>query len=183
MDHARLNAPGTPGQSLPLPARVPDGHSAETLTTRELFWQNVLQEMLTGLSALSAQGAQRDLFDGRLAIITTLGHRIPIGDIAPLFACGISGTDAEKSLSTAVECSVFQVRTPDGEVFTLPLHEMRMFHSLTEELVERVKAAARAAEGRDSPSDAPFGFAAFTTLARQRGTPPEGGIIGPGLPL
>jgi hypothetical protein len=150
--------------------------------TRDQFWQNVMQEMLTGLSALCAQDQQRDLFDGRLAIITSLGQRIAIADVAPLFACGVPGSDENRSLSAAVECTVFQVRTPEGEVFTLPLHEMRMFHTLTEELIERVKAASRSAEGPDRP-DEPFGFAAFTSLARQRGKPPEGIIVGPGLPM
>lgn len=151
--------------------------------TREQFWHNVMQELLTGLSALSAEGNDRDLFDGRLAIITTLGNRISIGDIAPVFACGVPGTADERSLSLDVECTVFQVRTPEGEVFTLPLHEIRMFHSLSEELVERVKEAARHAEGAGSETGEPFGFAAFTSLARQRGTPPEGMIVGPGLPI
>ncbi len=154
---------------------------ASLAATRELFWQNVLQELLTGLSAQCAQGEEKDLFDGRLAIITSQGNRIPIADITPVFACGVPGTAEQKSLSLAVECTVFQIRTPDGEVFTLPLHEIKMFHSMSEELVERVKEAARASEQGTSGAEEPFGFAAFTSLSKQRGKPPEGGIVGPGL--
>src|SRR4051812_39766329 len=50
-----------------------------------------------------------DLFDGRLAIVTSLGQRVPIGAVYPLFACGIPTSDGDKSLSMAVECTVFQV--------------------------------------------------------------------------
>ena len=150
--------------------------------TREHFWHNVLQEMLTGLSALSAQGLGGDLFDGRLAIITSLGQRIPIAAVSPVFACGVPGSPDEKSLSLAIECTIFEISTPDGEVFTLPLHEIRIFHALTEELIERVKAASREAEGGGDTGE-PFGFAAFTSMAKQREQPPQGAIVGPGLPI
>jgi hypothetical protein len=103
------------------------------------------------------------LFDGRLAIITTQGTRIPIAGVTPLFACGISTSSHERRLSVAVECTVFQIRTPTGEVYTLPLHEIRGFHALTPELVETLKAQA----SPEFQADEPFGFAAFTSLARE----------------
>lgn len=138
---------------------------------RELFWQNVIREMLTSLSAVcAARGVgpppdgQPDLLDGRLAIVTTRGQRIPIGFVMPLFACGIPGTAFDRALSAAVECTVFQIRTPGGEVFTLPLHEIRMFHSITEDLQERLKDASKTMD-KDG-ADQPFGFAAYTSLAR-----------------
>ncbi len=165
--------------SVPLQRSRSDIRQVEA--TRELFWNNLLREILNGLASLSATGRHPEMFDGRLGLITNSGNRIAIGSVTPLFACGVSGTAAQKSLSIMVECTVFQVVTPDGEVFTLPVHEIRMFHSLSEELVERFKAAARAAEQQDDAGEEPFGFAAFTSLSRQRGMPPEGGIVGPGL--
>jgi len=140
---------------------------------RELFWQNVMREMLTSLSTLGASENRKatdaagnllhpDMFDGRLAIFTTLGQRIPIAAVYPLFACGIQGSDADKALSMAVECTVLQIKTPGGEVFTLPLHEIRAFHSLSEELIEQIKNAGPGEESQGEP----FGFAAYTSLAR-----------------
>jgi hypothetical protein len=177
---------------------------------RELFWQNVIREMLTSLSMLSmkleaqhqaekidpgtviidtpegtitqagpgaaddpeeSEPSERDLFDGRLAVITTLGNRIPIADVHPLFACGVTHNSDARSLATAVECTVFQIRTPPGEVFTLPLSEIRGFHSLSPELVEKLQRQAEAQlnhmrGGPDEENQQPFGFAAFTSLAK-----------------
>lgn len=176
---------------------------------RELFWQNVMREMLTSLSVLSMQrsdGEQSaapsapadpappsddqvdpgkeiqpadnmafdpDLFDGRLAIIMRAGERIPIAAVFPLFACGVN-TPGSRNLSAAVECTVFQIRTPDGHVFTLPLHEIRGFHAMSEEIMQRMEAAARRrAARREAHDDAPpFGFAAFTSMARGMPIPP-----------
>ena len=175
---------------------------------RELFWQNVIREMLTSLSTagmmhdahvseterqrvrttidtpegrvsemeVAPQAPEDELFDGRLAIITTTGTRIPIGRVMPLFACGIDTSNRERALSVAVECSVFQIKTPTGEMYTLPLHEIRGFHALTPELVETLKAQAGMLPNGQAETSEPFGFAAFTSLARQaeaenRGTP------------
>jgi hypothetical protein len=166
---------------------------------RELFWTNVIREMLTTLSTaamqrdahhaaanrqimtsvidtpegriaettIAPQPPEDHLFDGRLAVITAQGTRIPIAGVFPLFACGIGGSARERELSIAVECTVFQIRTPTGEVYTLPLHEIRGFHALTPELVETLKA--QAASQDDPDRDEPFGFAAFTSLARASG--------------
>ncbi|GAB5496567.1 MAG: hypothetical protein Phyf2KO_16470 [Phycisphaerales bacterium] len=173
---------------------------------RELFWQNVIQEMLTSLSMLSMQiearkSAQRRnpgtiiidtpggtitsqpqdesgeqessdeaLFDGRLAVITTQGTRIPIAEVHPLFACGVASNNGDRALSNAVECTVFQISTPPGEVYTLPLSEIRGFHSLSPELVQKLQAQAEAqmqfARRAEGETDQPFGFAAFTSLSR-----------------
>jgi hypothetical protein len=153
--------------------------------TRELFWQNMLQEILVGLASMSHSKKDEEMFDGRLALITRLGHRIPIGSVLPLFACGVPGTEDSRELSVGIECTIFQIITPSGEVYTLPLHEISMFHTLTEALVERVKAAAVQAqtESSDDKQEHPFGFAAFTSLARQRGTVPPGRFIGPAFPI
>lgn len=150
--------------------------------TRELFWNNVIREMLSTLATASAMGGPppgepgvdrpqhpSDVLDGRLAVITREGARIPIAAVVPLFACGVPGNDVDRVLSMDVECTVFQIRTPTGEVFTLPLHEIRAFHALTDELMERLREAARAQAKDDQPSsNEPFGFAAFTSLARSR---------------
>jgi hypothetical protein len=158
----------------------------EVRDRRELFWHNVVREFLTNLAILSAKQSalaappEDNPFDGRLAIITSQGVRISIGAISPMFACGINGTQADRDLSMDVECSVFQIETPEGEVFTLPLHEIRSFHALTASLIEQIKASARP-EGESDQM--PFGFAAFTAMARsQRQQPLEiSTIVGPDL--
>lgn len=166
---------------------------------REMFWHNVMREFLTGLSvtAMSGNGAleaaagergdattdagepqsKPSLFDGRLGIITTSGTRIPIAGVYPLFACGIQGTDAERALSMDVECTIFQIHTPEGEVYTLPLHEIVGFHAVGEEAMDKINAAA---EERSDTDGEPFGFAAFTSLAKQAKGPnePEAGHAG-----
>ena len=191
-------------------AELSQRHHRHVGELRELFWQNVIREMLTSLSMLSMKmeaqaGAQKmadsqviidtpegtltqggpsesddeedeepgeeSLFDGRLAVITSLGNRIPIADVHPLFACGVTNNADDRSLATAVECTVFQIRTPPGEVYTLPLSEIRGFHSLSPELVERLQRQAEAqlnhlTGGPDEENQQPFGFAAFTSLAK-----------------
>lgn len=203
-------SPTTPSTTSSGPAELSPRHHRHVGELRELFWQNVIREMLTSLSMLSMKmeaqaGAQKmadnqviidtpegtmtqggspdvddededesgeeSLFDGRLAVITTLGNRIPIADVHPLFACGVTNNADDRSLATAVECTVFQIRTPPGEVYTLPLSEIRGFHSLSPELVERLQRQAEAqlnhlTGGPDEENQQPFGFAAFTSLAK-----------------
>jgi len=207
----RKSAPRNPGRprggpatalARPTPERGPRAIASDVAATRELFWQNVMREILTNLSMVSGrnsapahapappdaaaieasgQGAalapgaevetseEMELFDGRLAVITRQGQRVPIAEVFPLFACGIA-TPGERTLSMEVECTVFQIRTPGGEVFTLPLEEMRTFHSLTPELMQKLeRAARRESKRRGEPPDEeqiPFGFAAFTSLSR-----------------
>lgn len=152
------------------------------INTRELFWNNVIREILTALSSLGVMRRQGegeggapagdagqpppDPLDGRLAVIVQSGERIPIAEVYPLFACGIPGTPAERELSMAVECTVFQIRTPAGEVYTLPLHEVRGFHALSEELMTQLEEAAGVSSAKGGE---PFGFAAFTSLSRSQG--------------
>jgi hypothetical protein len=167
--------------------------------TRELFWHNVTRELLTSLSiayaSRSDEHREDDQFDGRLGVITTNGARIPIGAVYPLFACSLAGTDAERALSMEVECTVFQIETPEGQVFTLPVHEIRAIHSLSATLMEQIKAQAEAqaaaqagGEGTDEGEDGqgmPFGFAAFTSLERSRRQPQSMPMpfVGPDFPL
>lgn len=162
------------------------------IARRELFWNNVIREMLAALSAmrLTRDSALYDpdqekeilqTFDGRLAIITTQGARIPIAEVHPVFACSVNTSAEQRELSEEVQCTVFQIRTPGGEVYTLPVHEIRAFHALTPELLARIEEQAKRQESsasEDSQSRGPFGFAAFTSLAR------NGGAFGasPGVP-
>jgi hypothetical protein len=162
---------------------------------RDLFWRNVMREILTSLSvaSLSRRTAQEqagadgqgdaepegeDLFDGRLAILTHAGERIAIAEVYPLFACGIQTSRSSRALSMAVECSVFQIRTPSGEVFTLPLQEMRGFHAMTPELMQALsdEARKRAEETSMEKTAEPFGFAAFTSLAKQQESEPSASV-------
>jgi hypothetical protein len=105
-------------------------------------------------------------FDGRLAVVTVQGVRIAIADVFPLFACSIEGSDMARELSADVQCTVFQIRTPQGEVFTLPVHEIRSFHSLSEELMAEIEAASARTNAAGTKTTVPFGFGAFTSLAR-----------------
>jgi hypothetical protein len=177
------------------PQRAATLNPDHLVTMRDLFWQNVLREMLTSLSIMSQQLAAAEsqapsatdaqaesapppdpatlpdpsLFDGRLGIVTKGGDRIAIASIIPLHACG-----SQDPLAAAIECTIFQVRTPDGHVFTLPIQEIRAFHALSPEVMARLEETARrrAARREQAEDSAPFGFAAFTSLTR--GTlPPE----------
>lgn len=160
----------------------------DLLEAREMFWQNVTREMLTALAMQRARmlsqadAARRKLiaeghedpgpptnlpgFDGRMAIVTRLGERIPVADITPLFACSIGGTSRQRALSEDVQCTVFQVSTPSGEVYTFPVHEIRGIHALTEEAMQALQEEAAGEEGQPL-TGVPFGFAAFTSLARE----------------
>ncbi|MBK7406176.1 MAG: hypothetical protein IPJ41_16615 [Phycisphaerales bacterium] len=180
------------------PAPHPSLDVASLAQARELFWQNVMREMLTSLSMqrarlvsqleagqaerASTEGAEAPIpqglesFDGRMAIVTNQGERIPIADVTPLFACSIGGTMRERALSEDVQCTIFQVRTPSGEVYTFPVHEIRGFHALTEEAMQSLQREASEASGDAALTGTPFGFAAFTSLARElEDAPSDGG--------
>lgn len=209
--------PGTaPPHSRPL---------SEIAVTRDLFWQNMVREMLTSLAVQADSrryqiiaeletrrgqlriggatittspeltprppaptdeagdddegnelppGAHPDMpLDGRVSILTKAGERIPIADVRPLLACSVPGTELERALSIDVQCTIFQIVAPSGEVFTMPLHEIRAIHAINEDLMNRLKEASRsqdAAAGRpgDAGDSKPFGFAAFTSLANKQ---------------
>ena len=90
----------------------------------------------------------------------------------------VGDPEALAQLMTAVECSVFQIRTPQGQVFTVPLHEIRGFHALSPELIQRISATSRRQRRRaEVPEEMPFGFAAFTSLSR------DGPIVVPEAPM
>lgn len=150
------------------------------IAVRDLFWDNVVRDMLNALSVLAQQ--QPDQFDGRFAVLTRWGERIPIAHVFPLFACSIPGTQEDRDMSAAVQCTVFRIVTPAGEVFTLPVHEIRSLHTLSSELVERLQKTAEKTDSPDgqaqrkrrrddgeeeeSEDKRPFGFAAYTSLPK-----------------
>jgi len=156
---------------------------SETQAYRDLFWQNVLREVLVSLimlrvkpTAPSVPGTVPEpsptaVLDGRLGLITKSGQRIPIAAVYPVFSASVPNTSKSLTLSAILQSTVFQIHTPGGEVYTLPLHEIRGFHALTEELMDQLEANARAqgeANQADGSEAEPFGFAAFTSLARGR---------------
>lgn len=173
-------------------APSPEEDPRAVAARRDLFWQNVVREILSSLSVAAGSGGRleptasgaayspgpvAELFDGRMAIMTKGGERIPIADIYPVFACSVPSSDASRRLSGDVQCTIFQVRTPSGEMFTLPVSEVRAVHSLSEDLVRRLEQqAAEAAAAHDiAESDKPpFGFAAFTSLTRDQARGSEG---------
>ncbi len=106
-----------------------------------------------------------DLFDGRMGVITTLGQRIPIADIIPVFACSMPNTAPDRSRANDVQCTVFRITTPTGESYTLPISQIIGVHSLTEALIEQLEDAANEEESREEER-IPFGFGAYTSLAR-----------------
>jgi len=133
--------------------------------TRTLFWHNVVREMLNDLSIMCQ--THPELFDGRFGIVTNQGVRVGIKHVFPLFACSIPGTSWEREASVAVQCTVFRIATPDGEIYTLPVHEVAAVHSMTPELIEQMAKAEQEAEGgSDETEKRPFGLAAFTALPR-----------------
>lgn len=155
----------------------------ETQAYRDLFWQNVLREVLVSLIMLRVkpaapavpgpvpQPSPTAVLDGRLGLITKSGQRIPIAAVYPVFSASVPNSSQSLTLSAVLQSTVFQIHTPGGEVYTLPLHEIRGFHALTEELMDQLEANARAqGEGNqpDGGEAEPFGFAAFTSLARGR---------------
>ncbi len=165
----------------------PAGHAgrsdfaAGVMQRREAFWSNVVREILSALSAAAATSGRlkssaggaamsaapdHEMFDGRMAVITRLGQRIPIADVFPVFACSVQHTQSDRMLSGDVQCTVFQIRTPAGEVYTLPLHEIVAVHSLSEELLLKMEAAAENMNDSDEKDGRPFGFAAYTSLAK-----------------
>jgi hypothetical protein len=150
---------------------------------REIFWHNVVREILSSLAATAAMlsgrlsatasGAatgtspEHEMFDGRMAVITRLGQRIPIADVYPVFACSVPTARGmgERMRSADVQCSIFQIRTPTGEVYTLPVHEIMAVHSLSESLVRKMESLAAAKAGlKPDEEKEPFGFAAFRRL-------------------
>ncbi|MBL8886581.1 MAG: hypothetical protein JNK16_07965 [Phycisphaerales bacterium] len=139
----------------------------ETKLLREMLWHNIVREMLTALcletGQADASGKPRVL-DGRLTVITFRGERIPIGAVRPLLNFGFGNTRAEKQLSMMLQGTVFQVITPDGDVFTLPIHEIRGLHALSESIMQELQAAAESIENTEPHK--PFGFAAFTSIAQ-----------------
>lgn len=141
-----------------------ESHNAQSMRhLRHLFWQNVVQQMLTSFPQRAAENP--DLADGRVAVLTHHGERIGIKSVNPLFACSVPGRSGERALSLAVQCTVFEIHTPEGQVYTLPLEEIRAVHCLTEGLIDELQKLAGSAVS-DTDSE-PFGFSAFTSLARQ----------------
>jgi len=156
--------PTTP--ALPVLERTPEVEPLHNLAeTRAIFWQNVVREMLITLPALAA--AHPEVLDGRMAVLTRAGERIPIAGVEPLFPCSLLAPEAQQ-LCHAVQGTVFNILTPTGEVFTLPLHEIRAVHSLTNELLEELERLARSVGDDDAGSSEPFGFAAYKSMRKQR---------------
>lgn len=155
---------------------------------RDVFWQNVVREVLLGMAAAAASesgrltpgpaGAQAspspvsELFDGRMGVITAQGQRIPIGDVVPVFAVSAPGTPADRVRSNDVQCTIFRIRTPMGESYTLPVTQIVGLHSMSAALADKLEEAAREMEERDASGEhLPFGFGAYTSLARSESEP------------
>lgn len=149
--------PATPPEPPTQDASESDGESDKDLSPAEI--------------RASMAAKMLEQFDGRMAIVTSLGERIPIADITPLFACSIGNSSRTRALSEDVQCTVFQVRTPSGEVYTFPIQEIRGLHALTAEAMEELKAQSQESESNNETT--PFGFAAFTSLARELDTENE----------
>ena len=164
---------------------APRHYDAETV--RELYWQNVVSQMLSTLSVFSVEPPPEtkpddeqtiepsEMLDGRFAVVTRTGMRIPIAEVHPLFACSINtGAPEIRQLANDVQCSVFRIRTPTGEMYTMPIQEIRGIHALTPELLQQLEEAAeRQAAPRQGERKLPFGFAAFTSLARKEQNPDD----------
>lgn len=154
-----------------LPERAPHVEPIANLgETRSLFWQNVVREVLMTFPMLASR--RPEVSDGRIAVLTRHGERIPLCEVEPLFPCSIASPEAQ-ALCVAVQATVFNVRTPSGEMFTIPLEEIRGLHTLTDELMKALENEARShASGEGEGESEPFGFAAFSSLRRQQQSSP-----------
>jgi len=151
-----------------------------TQARRDVFWSNVVREILMALASAAASSSGRlgtgpaaaqassspvdELFDGRMGVITTLGQRIPIADITPVFACSMSGCPEDRSISGDVQCTIFRINTPTGESYTLPISQIIGVHSVSASLIEQIEDSEE--EPASNEERVPFGFAAYTSLAR-----------------
>jgi len=183
----------TYGQS---PAPIGMGHTPEgpmgstqatpgrVLIRRDIFWNNVVRDILMAMATAAASSSGRltptvtgaeastspldQMFDGRVGVMTTLGQRIPIADIYPVFSCSSTNPEADRSLMADVQCTIFRIRTPTGESYTLPISQIIGVHSLSDELVEELERQSQIQEGVDTEhiDRAPFGFAAYTSIVR-----------------
>lgn len=176
---------------IPQPSIVQPGDQAPVARTqarRDVFWSNVVREILMALSSAAAASSGRlnsgpaaanaspspidDLFDGRMGVITSLGQRIPIADITPVFACSMDSCPADRSRSSDVQCTVYRITTPTGESYTLPISQIIGVHSLSEALVDQLEQASMEEE-EGVESRVPFGFAAYTSLAKSEDDVPD----------
>ena len=119
--------------------------------------------MLAAFAILAHRMPQ--IADGRVSVVTSLGERIPLAGVEPLFPCSVVSDPRERQLCIAVQCTVFSIRTPVGEIVTIPLHEITSVRVLSDELMRELEAAFN--ESGEKPNGEPFGFAAFTSLAKQ----------------
>jgi len=141
------------------------GAGGAALQLREIFWQNVLREALVSLPAAAAE--RPELLDGRFAILTRAGERIAVKAIRPLLAVSLPETDEDLAMSQILQCTVFQVLTPAGEEYTLPLHEIRALHSVSEDLAAELERQAQRLLGTGAERE-PFGFAAYKAMVERR---------------
>ena len=163
------------------PGVVPQ--SVRVQARRDLFWSNVVRDSLMAMASAAAASSARlsptpsaaqhsvkpvdTLFDGRMGVITTLGQRIPIADLFPVFACSSTGSQADRDRSTDVQCTIFRITTPTGETYTLPISQIIGIHSISEDLIQQLEAASEELQDEEHPGERlPFGFAAYTSLSR-----------------
>jgi len=151
-----------------------------TQARRDVFWSNVVREILMALATSAAHASGRlstgpaganssptpvgELFDGRMGVITSLGQRIPIADIVPVFSCSMDGCEADRSRSSDVQCTIFKINTPTGESYTLPISQIIGVHSMSDSLMDELEESVM--EEGEPESRVPFGFGAYTSLAQ-----------------
>ncbi|MBL4698301.1 MAG: hypothetical protein JKX70_05650 [Phycisphaerales bacterium] len=161
-------------------ARISQEYSPvmRTQARRDVFWNNVVREILMSLASAAAHSSGRldtgpaaanastspvdDLFDGRMGVITTLGQRIPIADIMPVFSCSMAGCEADRMRSKEVQCTVYRITTPTGEAYTLPISQIIGVHSLSDALMDQLEHD----EIEEDEVRVPFGFKAYTSLVQ-----------------
>lgn len=75
-----------------------------------------------------------------------------------------------------VESTVFRIHTPDGEVYTFPIHEIRGLASLTDELIKQLEQASMNRTRPETEAPGPFGFAAFKAQSEEPEEKEQGAI-------
>lgn len=157
--------------------------SVRVQARRDLFWSNVVRDSLMAMASAAASSSARlsptpsaaqhsmkpidNLFDGRMGVITSLGQRIPIADLFPVFACSSTGSQADRDRSTDVQCTIFRITTPTGETYTLPISQIIGIHSVSEELIKQLESSTEEQPDENHEQERlPFGFGAYTSLSR-----------------
>lgn len=184
---SKIITPALPARSERIEAMSP----RQVLELRQLLWTNLLRETLSALCMETERlerarrdGAEPDggahPLDGHVALMTATGERIQVAGVKPAMQFAVARTAHERQVAMALDSTIFQIRTPAGDIFTLPVSEVTGIHGLSDSIMRQLQAAERPSdEGQEAQ---PFGFAAYTSVARGSEEPPSSEVM-PAAPI